>query len=278
MVDYLGSVTGITNKTTGAVSSTFRYKPYGAKLSGGTIGVGFYWTGNTGSRTTGKEYAEQYNRARHYSSVTNQWISRDPLWPRQRSYGYVGGNPIGIVDSLGLQVVRHPGYPFVPDPPVPEPPLPPYPALPWPFDPNGPKPPPNISDILYRVPLGADCIDDDHLLEDLCFYLNPRYPTNACLAAVSVAVAVAQHPDAYRHCVWGCSLTQACGCKVAHLADQKEIRDTRRGAAKSDTNNDFYQNSVGRYLGSKSPEVNCVQECIALASAGLLETPRDFVG
>ena len=72
MVDYLGSVTGTTNVTTGAIVQTYRYKPYGAKLSGGTIGAGFFWTGNTGSRSTGKAFAEQYNRARHYPSTIRQ--------------------------------------------------------------------------------------------------------------------------------------------------------------------------------------------------------------
>lgn len=72
MVDYLGSVTGITDKTSGSVTSTFRNKPYGATLSGSPSGAGFFWTGNTGSRRTGKEYAEQYNRARHYSSLIHQ--------------------------------------------------------------------------------------------------------------------------------------------------------------------------------------------------------------
>jgi hypothetical protein len=66
MVDFLGSITGTTNVTTGAIVNTYRYKPYGAKLSGGTIGLGFFWTGNTGSRSSGKQFAEQYNRARHY--------------------------------------------------------------------------------------------------------------------------------------------------------------------------------------------------------------------
>jgi hypothetical protein len=49
--------------TTGAIVQTYRYKPYGAKLSGGTVGLGFFWTGNTGSRSTGLKYAEQFNRA-----------------------------------------------------------------------------------------------------------------------------------------------------------------------------------------------------------------------
>ena len=98
-------VTGTTNVTTGAIVQTYRYKPYGAKLSGGSIGAGFFWTGNTGSRSTGKAFAEQYNRARHYSSTTRQWITRDPLWPDEHAYGYVHGKPVTIVDPNGWQAV-----------------------------------------------------------------------------------------------------------------------------------------------------------------------------
>lgn len=102
MVDYLGSITGQSDDS-GSETSTFRYKPYGSRLSGGSIGRGFFWTGNTGSRSTGRQYAEQYNRARHYSSTTNQWISRDPLWPEESGYGYVRGNPVAWIDQHGLK-------------------------------------------------------------------------------------------------------------------------------------------------------------------------------
>lgn len=94
--------------TTGAIVQTYRYKPYGAKLSGRTVGLGFFWTGNTGSRSTGLKYAEQFNRARHYSSTTKQWITRDLLWPNEHAYGYVVGNPVSRTDPEGLWT-RNPG-------------------------------------------------------------------------------------------------------------------------------------------------------------------------
>jgi RHS repeat-associated protein len=100
-VDFLGSITGTTNVTTGAILNTYRYKPYGAKLAGGTIGLGFFWTGNTGSRSTGRQFAEQYNRARHYSSVTGQWTTRDMLWPMELPFGYANLDPISKVDPYG---------------------------------------------------------------------------------------------------------------------------------------------------------------------------------
>ena len=49
------------------ILTSYFHKPYGARLSGPFYGSGFFWTGNTGSRSTGRQFAEQYNRARHYS-------------------------------------------------------------------------------------------------------------------------------------------------------------------------------------------------------------------
>lgn len=49
--------------TTGTIVQTYCYMPYGAKLSGGTVGLGCFWTGNTGARSTGLKKAEQYDRA-----------------------------------------------------------------------------------------------------------------------------------------------------------------------------------------------------------------------
>jgi hypothetical protein len=108
-VDFLGSITGTTNVTTGAIVNTYRTKPYGAKLSGGTIGLRFFWTGNTGSRSTGRQFAEQYNRARHYSSVTGQWTTRDGLWPSESAYGYVRAIVTTSLDPSGASGIRRAG-------------------------------------------------------------------------------------------------------------------------------------------------------------------------
>ena len=75
-------------------------------LSGNALVSGQYaWTGNTGSRHSGVAYAEQYNRARHYSSITCQWTTRDPLWPMEHPYGYVVGSPVNWLDSSGHKPV-----------------------------------------------------------------------------------------------------------------------------------------------------------------------------
>lgn len=88
----------------GEAMNTYSYEPYVAKFSGGTVGAGFFWTGNAGSRSTGKAFAEQYNRTRHYSSTTRQWITRDPLWPDEHPDGYVSGNPVKWLDPYGLSL------------------------------------------------------------------------------------------------------------------------------------------------------------------------------
>ncbi len=104
-VDFLGSITGKTSSLTGAILTTHRYKPYGARLSGPFFGSGFFWTGNTGSRSTGRPFAEQYNRARHYSTLLSQWTTRDALWPMELAYGYVWGNPTTWTDPKGSSTI-----------------------------------------------------------------------------------------------------------------------------------------------------------------------------
>ena len=134
MVDFLGSVTGSTDKNGGLLGSDRRYKPFGEVLSGDPVKpLNFAWTGNTGSMHTGMLYSEQYNRARHYSTTTNIWTTRDPLWPSEHAYGYVNGNPVMWVDPNGN------GGRFPWDPaPGPAPSVPLGPKLP--FDPTTPIP------------------------------------------------------------------------------------------------------------------------------------------
>jgi YD repeat-containing protein len=96
-VDFLGSITGTTNVTTGAIVNTYRTKPYGAKLSGGTIGLRFFWTGNTGYRSTGREPSERYIRAWHFSSVVGRCSTREILWSAEAICGCVLANPVAWV-------------------------------------------------------------------------------------------------------------------------------------------------------------------------------------
>jgi len=105
MTDTLGSVTGTVNSSQ-AVMNTYRYKPFGELLA--KTGTGsdpkFMWNGGTQSRRTGIAYTEQYNRARHYGTRQGQWTTVDPLWPRERAYGYCMERPVSKADPFGLSV------------------------------------------------------------------------------------------------------------------------------------------------------------------------------
>ncbi|MCW5944133.1 MAG: hypothetical protein KIS66_18045 [Fimbriimonadaceae bacterium] len=87
LTDALGSVTATVDQSQN-VLNTYRYKPYGGLLAktGSSPDPRFLWTGDTGSRTTGLAYSEQYNRARHYGSMQAGWTSVDPMWPTRRAY------------------------------------------------------------------------------------------------------------------------------------------------------------------------------------------------
>ena len=99
LTDALGSVTATLDQTT-AATHRMRYKPYGANLVGPTLKVG--WCGTHGYRGTGlRTVNDFYVRARHYAPKMGQWTTRDPLWPRERAYGYVGGRTTTTRDRLG---------------------------------------------------------------------------------------------------------------------------------------------------------------------------------
>jgi RHS repeat-associated protein len=92
-------VTGLTDSDAG-ISSVRRWSAYGKLLSGSSEPIGYFWTGNTGSRVY-QSLGLNDNRARHYGRNIKQWITRDPLWPSELPYAYVGGNPVTFIDPLG---------------------------------------------------------------------------------------------------------------------------------------------------------------------------------
>jgi RHS repeat-associated protein len=99
-VDFLGSVTGLTAGSDASLSSVRRWSAYGKLLSGSSEPIGYFWTGNTGSRVY-QSLGLNDNRARHYGRNIKQWITRDPLWPSELPYGYVNGNPVTRIDPNG---------------------------------------------------------------------------------------------------------------------------------------------------------------------------------
>jgi len=100
--DALGSVTMTTDQSS-SVLNTYTYKPYGTQLSktGAAPDPRFTWVGTLGYRTTQRSHSEYYVRARHYGKVEGSWITVDPLWPNEPSYGYVAGRPVSFTDASG---------------------------------------------------------------------------------------------------------------------------------------------------------------------------------
>jgi len=105
--DHLGS-TAVVTSDTGEVFERNTYGPYGSLLT----------QPGANSRFTGKELDGEtgfyYFGHRYYDSRTGRWISADPLTieaVEQRSgssrflnlYGYVAGNPLGLMDFMGLE-------------------------------------------------------------------------------------------------------------------------------------------------------------------------------
>lgn len=104
LTDALGSVTATVNQSA-QVENTYRYKPCGVRLAktGAGSDPAFQWVGSWGYRQTSKSYADTYVRARHYSSATARWISRDPIGygDGMNLFAYAGNNPVLLKDPSG---------------------------------------------------------------------------------------------------------------------------------------------------------------------------------
>jgi RHS repeat-associated protein len=96
--DHLGSTSQLLDSTTALSKARLDYKSYG-KLEGDITNPQptnpFTYTGR-GDDGTGL----MYYRARYYDPELEVFISQDPLGDAQR---YVGGNPLILIDPLGLQ-------------------------------------------------------------------------------------------------------------------------------------------------------------------------------
>jgi len=105
LTDALGSVTATVDQSASVVN-TYRYKPYGellAKTGTGSDPV-FGWVGSQGYAGTGRKYAEQYVRARHYSSTNARWTTKDPIGQGGGDlnyYRYVENRPTTYSDLEG---------------------------------------------------------------------------------------------------------------------------------------------------------------------------------
>ena len=104
--DHLGSLRELINASDLTMRARYDYDPYGkrAKLAG-DLDCDFGFTGHY-EHTTRLTFAPR----RVYDSVLGRWLSRDPIEESGglNLYGYVSGNPIALLDALGL-AERPPG-------------------------------------------------------------------------------------------------------------------------------------------------------------------------
>jgi RHS repeat-associated protein len=104
LTDHLGSVREMTD-TNQTVSARYEFDPYGRRTKvSGSLEADFVFTGHYCHQASGLLLAPY----RAYDAETGRWISRDPIEERDglNLYGYVGGDPIGWIDSLGANRVR----------------------------------------------------------------------------------------------------------------------------------------------------------------------------
>lgn len=91
--DGLGSVRAVLDDVA-VVQTSMSFDPYGNPM--GAYGEGFGFTGEQ----TGED-GSVFLRARYYEPSLGTFIKRDPVETANR-YGYVGGNPINMIDPSGL--------------------------------------------------------------------------------------------------------------------------------------------------------------------------------
>ena len=98
--DTLGSLAAMLDNTGSAVDE-LQYWPYG-EIRNETGANSSPWTfvGLLGYFADGA--TTLYARSRHLALNYAQWLSVDPLWPREQAYQYVAGLPTTEVDPLGL--------------------------------------------------------------------------------------------------------------------------------------------------------------------------------
>jgi RHS repeat-associated protein len=99
IADALGSVIAETDEQA-AIKTTYAYSPYGeVKQTGDDGDSSLQYTGRENDGT-----GLYYYRARYYDPQLKRFISVDPIGLEGgiNVYTYVNGNPVGLVDPLGL--------------------------------------------------------------------------------------------------------------------------------------------------------------------------------
>ncbi len=99
-LDGLGSVTSITNATTQAIDSSYRYDSFGGQTqAAGSISSPYRYTAREWDGSDGLNY----HRARYYNPATGRFLSKDPsgMVDGTNLYVYAGDNPVNHNDPSG---------------------------------------------------------------------------------------------------------------------------------------------------------------------------------
>jgi RHS repeat-associated protein len=107
--DHLGSVRELVDSAN-AIRAQYDYDAWGNRTKlNGDLDSEFGYTGHYFHQQSGLNLA----LFRAYDSMTGRWLSRDPIGERggPNLYGYVGNDPLNLIDPLGLwQVTIGGGY------------------------------------------------------------------------------------------------------------------------------------------------------------------------
>ncbi len=98
--DEMGNTSYLVDSN--GVTDSYEYTPYGQVTHAGVSVTPFTFIGALGCFATGWSMLTSYVRARWYSRVSGSWGSVDPIWPWQKAYQYVDGNPAMGIDPSGL--------------------------------------------------------------------------------------------------------------------------------------------------------------------------------
>jgi len=110
--DHLGSTRAVAS-TTGQVTESYDFEPWGLLMPGRTLGSGT--TEGFTSKERDSETGLDYFGARHYTPALGRWTTVDPLadsTPEWSPFVYVNDNPIGFTDPDGRQVEKCRGDPW----------------------------------------------------------------------------------------------------------------------------------------------------------------------
>jgi RHS repeat-associated protein len=102
LADALGSTRLLTDDN-GNTTAAYAYAPYGEASRSGSADAPFQFTGRENDGASGL----YYYRARYYSPQLGRFIQSDPIGLDGgiNTYAYVGGDPVSLIDPLGLDIM-----------------------------------------------------------------------------------------------------------------------------------------------------------------------------